>query len=187
MKRVLSCGAFAALAMMVMGATQAAAQAAAPAGPLKIGYVNSQRVLAEAPAAVQAQRALETDMARYKAQADSLGRAIEAARAAYQREQPTLTPAVRTQRETALQQRFEAYQQQVAQIEQTAQRRQSEVVDPVMKQINGVIDQMRTEGGYTLILDSSTGVMLSADPALDMTAQVLTRLRGAAPAAPASH
>lgn len=175
MKRVLSAGLFA-LAALVMGAGQASAQA------VKIGYVNTQRLLAEAPAARQAQTAFETDMTRYRTQIDSIGRQLETRREEFQRQSATLSAAVRTQREQELQQQFTAAQQQVAQIEQTAARRQQELVEPVQRRIRETIDAVRREGGFTVLLDAAA--VVSADPALDVTQQVLTRLGGtAAPAA----
>jgi outer membrane protein len=176
MKRVLPF-AFAALAAALLSAAPASAQT------LKIGFLNSQRVISEAPAAQAAQRTLEGEMTRYKAQVDSMGTALQTAQADLQRQASTMTEAVRTQRQTELQQRFAAYQQQVAQIEQTAQRRQAELVDPVMKAINDVVEQVRREGNWSLILDAATGVMVAADPSLDLTQTVIDRLKaGAAPA-----
>jgi outer membrane protein len=173
MKRVLSAGLFAVVALLA-GASQGSAQTG------KIGYVNSQRLLNESAIAQQAQRAFETDMTRYRTQIDSIGRAFEARRADYERQQATLSAAVKTQREQELQRQFEASQQQASQIEQTAQRRQQELLEPVMKRIRETIDAVRREGGYTAILDAAA--VISADPSLDITQQVLTRLGGAAPA-----
>ena len=175
MKRVLPF-ALAALAASLVSVAPAAAQT------LKIGYLNSQRVLAEAPAAKAAQRTLEGEMRGYRAQVDSLANVLQAAQADLQRQASTLTEAVRTQRQTELQQRFAAYQQRVNEIEQTAQRRQAELVDPVMKAINDVVEAVRREGSWTLILDSASGVMVAADPALDLTQQVIDRLKAGAPA-----
>jgi outer membrane protein len=175
MKRVLS---------FALAAAAAAAFSAAPAAAqtLKIGYLNSQRVLAEAPAAQAAQRTLEGEMTRYRAQVDSMGTALQTAQAELQRQSATLTEAARTQRQTELQQRFTTYQQRVNEIEQTAQRRQAELVDPVMKAINDVVEAVRREGNWSIIIDSATGVMVAADPALDLTQTVIDRLKAAAPA-----
>lgn len=47
-----------------------------------------------------------------------------------------------------------------------------------MQRISEVIEELRKEGGYALVLDSAA--LLAADPALDLTAAVLTRLRATA-------
>jgi outer membrane protein len=181
MKRVFV-GGFAAFAALVMGTSAASAQ-------VKIAYVNSQRLVAETPAAQQAQAALESDMTRYRAQIDSIEKAFDTQRQAFESTQSTLTAAVRTQRQNDLQTRYAAAQQQVQQIQQTAQSRQQQLVEPVMKRINDTIEAMRKEQNISIVLDSSTGAFLAADPSLDITEQVLARLRAAAPAAaaPATH
>src|SRR3954454_12493008 len=110
-------GGLAAFAALVTCASAASAQ-------VKIAYVNSQRVVAETPAAQQAQAALESDMTRYRAQIDSIEKAFDTQRQAFESTSATLTAAVRTQRQTELQTRYTAAQQQVQQIQQTAQSRQ---------------------------------------------------------------
>ena len=178
MKRVFS-GGLLALSALVLGTAPAMAQT-------KIGYVNTQRVLAESPAAQSAQRAFEADMVRYRTQIDSIEKSFDNQRQAFERAQATMTAAVKTQRQNELQTRYAAAQQQVQQIQETAQRRQSELVQPVMTRINDLIEALRKEQSLGVVLDSSSSGILAADPALDLTDTVLTRLRAAAPAAPAA-
>lgn len=173
MRRLFSLGAVAAL---MFCASPGAAQGA------KIGFVNTQRLLAEAPQARQAQQTFDAEMTRHRTQIDSIGRRLEQRRNELQQQSATLSEAVRTQRSTELQQQFTAAQQQVSQIEQTAARRQQELLEPVEKRIREAIDALRREGGYTMILDAAA--VVSADPALDVTSQVLTRLGATARPAP---
>ena len=49
-----------------------------------------------------------------------------------------------------------------------------------MDRITEVIEAIREEGNYALILDVAAGSIISADPALDLTQQVITRLQTAA-------
>lgn len=179
MKRSLSAGLLGALAALALVAAPAAAQ-------VKIGFVNSQRVLAEAPGVAQVQQTLEREMPRLRAPLDSLEASLQAQQTQLQQQQATLTPAVREQRQQALQQQFQAYQQRAQQLEQQAQQRQQQLVAPVMQQINATIETLRREGGYTYIMDSSQGSILAVDPTLDLTDRLLQRLRGgaAAPAGP---
>jgi outer membrane protein len=175
MKRILA-GGLIALSALSLGAGAARAQT-------KIGYVNTQRLLAEAPAAQSAQRAFEADMVRYRTQIDSIEKAFDTQRQAFESAQATMTAAVKQQRATDLQTRYTAAQQRVAAIQETAQRRQGELVGPVMKRINDIIEALRREQSLGLVLDASSSGILSADPALDLTDTVLARLRTAAPAA----
>jgi len=178
MKRILSAGVLGAVAALVMGAAPAAAQ-------IKIGFVNSQKILAEAPGVQQVQQTLQAEMTRLRAPLDSMEQRLNAANTAFQQQQATLTPAAREQRQSELQQQFAAYQARGQQLQEQAQQRQQQLVQPVMTQINAAIEALRREGGFTMIVDSSQGGIVTVDPTLDLTDRVLQRMRGgAAPAAP---
>ena len=71
-------------------------------------------------------------------------------------------------------------------LENQMQKRQSELVKPIMDRINTVLQDVRKEGGYTLILDAAAGSIVAADPAMDLTETVLTRLKASSPAAAAA-
>ena len=75
------------------------------------------------------------------------------------------------------------------QLEDQANRRQNELVEPIMQKINVVLMSIRKEGGYSIIFDVSKGGVVAADSAFDLSAEVLRRLKvtaaTAAPSAPA--
>jgi outer membrane protein len=150
--------------------------------------VDSQRILAEAPGTVEAQQTFDRDMQTYQGELTRMETELNTLQENFDRQQGTLTEAVRQQRQQEMQQKFVEYQQRQAQLEQTARDRQAELLSPIMERIQGAIEQLRAEGGYAMILDTSAGVVLSADPQLDLTMQVLDRLRttSAAPAPAAS-
>lgn len=182
MKRLLSAGVLGAIAALALGAAPAAAQ-------VKVGFVNSQRVLAEAPGVAQVQQTLDRELAGLRAPLDTMEQRLNTAQQQFQQQQASMTPAAREQRQSELQQQFAAYQQRGQQLQEQAQQRQQQLVAPVMQQINQAIEAIRREGGYTYVMDSSQGGVLAVDPASDLTDRVLARLRGgaAAPAAPATH
>jgi outer membrane protein len=169
---------------LVLGAVCAAiASMASPnlveaqAQATRFAYVNSQRIMAEAPGARDAQQAFEREMQRYRIEVDSLEQGLEQQQADFQRQQATLSPAARQQRQQEMQQQFITYQQRVGELERTAQRRQAELVEPVMQRISETIEALRREGNYAMIFDASAGALITADPALDITERVLTRLQ----------
>jgi outer membrane protein len=169
----------AALTMSMTGIL--AAQAAGP----KIVYVNSQKIIAQAPGRADAEAQFQKEMDQYKAQVQKMGDSLQTAVADYQKAEPTLTQAVKTTRTKDLRERQQAYQQHVQQLEQTAQQREAELVRPIMEQINKIIEQIRTENGYAFILDagSQAGVVVAADSTLDITDQVIKKLQAAGPVA----
>lgn len=168
------------MAMAALGVALAASAAHAQSAS-RVAFVNSQRLLAEAPGAQEAQRTFEAEMRRFQAQVDSLENELERLRADFERQQSTLTQAARQQRQEELQRKFNDFQQRVAQIEQQAQQRRQQLLEPVTRRIGEAIEQVRREGNYALILDAASGIIVSADPALDVTNQVLAKLRQASP------
>jgi outer membrane protein len=173
MKRVFvgSAGLLGLFVASALGAAPAEAQAA------RLGYINSQRIMAEAPGTSEAQQAFEQDMQRFGAELERLEGELETLQENFERQQATLSATVRQERQQEISQRFIAYQQRRAELEQTAQSRQEELVGPIMRRISEVIEQIRTEGNYGMIFDASAGSIIAADPAMDLTDQVLQRLR----------
>jgi Skp family chaperone for outer membrane proteins len=72
------------------------------------------------------------------------------------------------------------FQSRAVQLEQQASQRQAELLQPIMARVQQVIDALRAERGYALILDAAEGGIISADSTRDITQEVLTRLRSTA-------
>lgn len=158
-------------AAVLVGAVEADAQAS------RLGYINSQRIMAEAPGTAEAQAAFEQDMQRYQSELQRFETELETLQGNFERQQATLTAVVRQERMAEMQQKLMEYQQRREELEEEAQRRQGELVQPIMQKVTVVIEQIRGEGNYSIIFDAATGSMIAADPALDLTDQVLQRLR----------
>jgi outer membrane protein len=156
-----------------------AALAAAPAqAQLKIGYVNSQRILAETPAFADVRATLEREFTPMRAEIDSLEARLGRADQEYQAQAGTLTEAARQQRQQTLQQQLQAYQQRGQQIQQQLQTREQELVAPVMQRIRGILEEVRRAGNYSFIIDPPDGMVVAVDPAVDVTNDVIRRLGG---------
>jgi outer membrane protein len=159
--------------MLALGLPRAASAQA------KIGYINSQSILAEAPGAKEAQTKFDADMATYRTEVQQMQTELEALVKQYETQQAMLSPSAKQQRETDIRTKQTAYQERLAAIDQRAGQRQQELVQPVMDKINQVIELIRAEGGYSLIFDVSAGGVVAADPGLDLTPEVIRRLKAA--------
>jgi outer membrane protein len=166
--------------MIALGALVGVSTVEAQAG--RIGYVNTQVIMAEAPGTAEAQAAFEADMVRFRAELATLESQLDTLQQNFERQQATLSPTARQERQAAIQQTFATYQTRQTELEAQAQQRQEELVAPIMQKIAEVIDNIRVEGNYAVIFDAAGGMMMAADPALDLTQQVLERLRAAIPA-----
>lgn len=158
-----------------IGAVAAEAQT-----PLKVGYINSQEILASSSEAAAAQQRFDQEMQGYQAEIQQLEQELTGMQEDLQRQQLTLSPDARAAREQRLQARLTEYQQRTAQLTQLAEQRRAELIQPVMDQINLAIEDVREEGQYHLILDLAAGSIVAADPTLDVTQLVIARM-GTAP------
>lgn len=161
----------------------AGAARAQSAGP-KIGYINSQTILAQAPGRAEAEAQFEREMTTFRQTVQKMGDSLNLLIANYEKEQISLSPAAKETRQKAIRSKEEEYQTKTRQLEQQAQQRQLELVEPIMKRINSIITQLRSEEGYAMIFDagSSAGVVVAADSSLNVTDKVLARLKAAGPA-----
>lgn len=146
---------------------------------LKIAYVNSQEILVNAPGAEEAQAQFDQEMASYQDEISQLETELQNMEQAFQQQQLTLSPEAKANREQALQQKFQEYQQRSQQLQEVANERRAALIQPVMDEITAVIETIREEGAYSLILDAAAGSIVSADPSLDLTQEVITRLQTA--------
>lgn len=150
---------------------------AVEAQTLKIAYINSQEILLNAPGAEEAQQQFDQEMASYQQEIQQLETELQNLETALQQQQLTLSPEAKANREQQLQQKYQEYQQRSTQLQETANQRRAALIQPVMDEITAVIEQIREEGAYSFILDAAAGSIVSADPSLDLTQDVITRLQ----------
>jgi outer membrane protein len=169
------------LASFAITATTAQAQTAAPT---KIAFINSQKLIAEAPGAAEARTTIEKEANKHRADLALAEDSLKNLVAEYQKKQLVLSADARTKEEAAIRTKEAALQDRAEALEKQMAKRQNDLVKPIMDRINTVLTALRTEGGYSIILDASAGAIVAADQTLDLTSQVLARLK--APAAPAT-
>ena len=144
----------------------------------QIVYMNSQQVLAGAPGAREAQATLEREMGTARTEVQTMEATLDSMMTSYEQRQVMLSPDARRELQEEIRGRQREFQQRAQQLEQAAGARQQELLQPIMARVQTVIDGLRAERNYALVLDASEGGLISADPALDITQEVLTRLRG---------
>ena len=163
------------------------ASAAAPAqaqAAQKFAYVNSQTILAAAPGAQEAQAQFQKEMEAMRAQVTKLGDSLNLLQQAYQKEEVSLSPAAKEARMKTLRDKNDDYQGRIQKLNQEAEKRQDELMSPILESVRKVLDDVRTEGGYTFIFDVAAGsFIVSADKNLDITDRVVARMKLAAPKA----
>lgn len=144
---------------------------------MKVGYIDSQAILSEYSGAQEARQRMEESLSTYRAEVQQMGEELQQAIAQFQQQELTMNEEARAAKQREIEGRQQTYQQRISQLEEDATRRQAEVFQPVMTQIGEVIEAIRVEGNYAMIFDVASQAVVSADPALDLTQEVLSRLQ----------
>jgi outer membrane protein len=169
--------AIAALAVAV-AVSSAPARLEAQAAATKIGYVDSRAIMEQAPGREAAQQAFEREASGWRTQVQQMQDSLQKLVANYQREQGNLTAAQRQTRENSIRTTEEAFGNRTQQLNQQAQTRQQQLMQPILDGVKTVLEEVRTAEGYALVLDVAAGPMVvAADKNLDLTERVVTRLK----------
>jgi len=171
--------------LLVLSSGVAAAQQA------RIVYVNPQALFAAAPGRAEAQSVYEKETAAFRAELSKMSDALTAMASDYQKSEAKLSDSMKVKRQAAIQVKEDSLRARQTELEQQASERQSQLMAPIMETVRKVLEDIRAEDGYALILSSEPGSsqILAADKNLDITERVLARLKtvaaSAKPAAPA--
>ncbi len=154
----------------------------------KFAYVNSAAILQSAPGRTEAEAQFEKDMTSMRAAVQKLSDSLNTLQEVYAKEEVSLSPAAKETRLKTLREKQADYQERVQKMQEQAQAREAELMQPIMDNVRKVLDDIRAEAGFAFIFDVAAGsLIVSADKNLDITDRVVSKLRLAAPrAAPAS-
>ena len=162
-----SLAAAAALSLAALGAS---------AQELKIGYVNSERVLREANMAKAAQTRLEAEFSKREKELTDQGNKLKAAADKLDKEAPTLSEAERGRRQRELVEQDRDMQRKRREFQEDLNQRKNEELAAVVEKANKVIKQIFDGEKYDVILQE----VVFAGPKVDMTDKVIKLLNASA-------
>ena len=167
-----------ACALLVGAPSFASAQGVAQ----KFAFINSQAIMQSAPGAIEAQTTLQKELETMRGQVAKLTDSLTAMDEAFKKEEVALSPTAKEARLKTLKEKQAEFQDRVQKLNDQAQQREGELMQPVLESVRKILDDIRTEGGYTFIFDVAAGsFIVSADKNLDITDRVIAKLRLAAP------
>ena len=150
----------------------------AGAQELKIGYVNSERVLREAAPAKAAQAKLEAEFSKRDKELADQGAKLKAAADKLDKDAPTLSESERSRRQRELVDQDRDLQRKRREFQEDLNQRRNEELASVVERANRVIRQIFDTEKYDVILQE----VVFAGPRVDITYKVIKALNG--PAAP---
>ena len=145
---------------------------AAGAQELKIGYVNSDRVLRDALPAKAAQAKLEAEFSKREKDLNDLAARLKAASDRLDKESPTLAETERVRRQRELVDQDRELQRKRREFQEDLSQRKNEELGAVIERTNRVIKQIFETEKYDLVLQEA----VFAGPRVDITDKVIKAL-----------
>jgi outer membrane protein len=159
-----------------------AAVVSAQTATQKIGYVDSEIILAQYPAAIKAKSDLDGLVAKWRKEADSMGVELQKSYADYQQKVQMMKQEEQQKAQQVIvekEQKIQVFREQkFGQPNGEYFTRQDQLMKPVKEKVFQAIDDVRTEEGMSFVFDKvGDTFLLSADAQFDLTFKVLDRLK----------
>ncbi|HEY9238930.1 MAG TPA: OmpH family outer membrane protein [Burkholderiaceae bacterium] len=158
----------AATAALVLAAVGAQAQ------EIKIGFVNSDRVLREATLAKAAQTRLENEFSKRQKDGEDAATRLKNAADKLDKDAPTLSEAERTRRQRELVDQDRELQRKRREFQEDLNQRRNEELASVVDRANKVVKTIYETEKYDLILQGEQ--VIFAGPRVDITDKVIKAL-----------
>jgi len=154
--------------------------AAVPASAeIKIGYIDTVKIFANYKETIEAEEIYKKEVEVWKKQAEEMETELARMREEIQSQSLMLSAEKLEEKRLVFDQRMKDYQKYMQDIfgeTGEAARRNKELTEPIVEKINGIIEKVADEEGFTLVLDSSQGVIVYADKEIDITDMIIAKL-----------
>ena len=174
-------GVLAALLPLTLLAAPAAAQT-------KVAYVDTRKILQEMPGRNQVEARYRTEVEALQSREKTMVDSLNAMVAAFEKDSATLTAAQRTERFTKLQEFDGRYRDTLQVLQNEAQQKQGEMMQPLFDQIKIALEDVRRAEGVAMIFDmgAQANPVVAMDKNLDLSDKVIAKLRTMPTAVPAA-
>jgi outer membrane protein len=168
------------LAALLAAPLVASAQPAAPspASSMKIGYVNTERILRDAAPAVRAQRKIEAEFQKRDQELAGVAAQLKKMQDEIEKNAVTMSESQRRNREREFGELNRDFQRKQREFREDLNQRRNEELAQVVEQANRVINQIAEQEKFDLILQDA----VYRSPRIDITDKVIKALEGKPPA-----
>ncbi|MEI8265447.1 MAG: OmpH family outer membrane protein [Betaproteobacteria bacterium] len=139
---------------------------------LKLGYVNSERLLRDSAPAKAAQAKLEAEFGRRERELNDIRNRLKAAADKFEKDAPTLPESEKTRRQRELVDQERDLQRKQREFQEDLNQRKNEELAAVVERANRVIRQIFETEKYDAILQE----VVFAGPRVDITDKVIRAL-----------
>ena len=168
--RTINTLAAAALACIVLAAGTATAQE-----PVKVAYVDMQRALNECNAGKKAKDQVRSKFERAQNELKRQREELDRMRESYDKKALVLKEDERRSLEKDLEVRTLDFKRKYEDYQRDLKRTDAELTSGIVEQLYGIVNTYAKERGYTVVLETSSGALVYADPKIDVTDEVIKR------------
>lgn len=165
------------IAALLAPAALAFAQPPAPVA-MKIGYVNTERILREAAPAVRAQRKIEAEFQKRDQEMARVADQLKKMQDDMEKNSVTMSEGQRRNKEREFGEMNRDFQRKQREFREDLNQRRNEELAQVVEQANRVINQIAEQEKFDLILQDA----VYRSPRIDITDKVIKALEGKPPA-----
>lgn len=156
-----------------VGVPTTSAQTAAVPAPVRVGFVDIQRVLARSSAGLAAREQLEKEKAAMQRQVDAQRGDIEKLRDELEKKGQLLSVDARREKQEQLERKVRDARRLVDDLQGTLQKKEEALLAKVLQDVSGLIQKVSKDRGYGLVLERQRSSILYASPESDLTDDVL--------------
>src|ERR1019366_9727628 len=171
------------LRALVGAATVLAVGAAAPlpaqsAPPQRFAYVDTRLILDQAPGRAEAEAQLQKEGVVWEAEIKKMQDQMTAIITEFQKTSAAMLPAARDKRTKEIQDKQGEFQKRNDAINAEAQKRQADVMQPILDQIKIALEDVRVAGNFDAIFDvGQNATIVAVNKNLNLSDRVIARLR----------
>ena len=148
----------------------------ARAQELKIGVVNSDRILRDSTPARTAMQKLEAEFSKRDRELQETGTRLKSSAERFEKDAPVMTETDRSRRQRELAEMDREFQRKQCEFREDFNQRRNEELQALLERTNRIIRQMAEQEKYDLILQEA----VYFNPRIDITEKVLRALNNGA-------
>ncbi len=139
----------------------------------KIGVIDLQMVIANSKAGKAAKSAFETEFKQKQQIIESKNSQLEALKNDFIQNGPVMNETTRKQKAEQIDRLDKDLQRSRADFRDELQRRDYELLEKILKDLDGILQSIGTSDGYTIIIEKTEGGVIFSIPSIDITQKVI--------------
>lgn len=142
---------------------------------IKIGFVDLQQVISQSKRGQAARAEVAAEASRKQKEVDAREEEIKKLEAELQKQSAILSDQARKEKEELIRQKLRDLRRTAEDFNRDLAKRESELVNELLKEISAVVQEYGKEKGYVLILERQQAGVLYSGQGVDLTLEIVQR------------